>query len=56
MRRRGHEKTPEKSIPGRGKIKYIDAPMAMCAASSKGKGQPVGPEQGERGKERRGGS
>lgn len=54
MRRRGHVKTLEKSIPGREKIKYTGSPMAMCASSSKGKGQPVGPEQGERGKERRG--
>lgn len=52
--RRDHKKTLEKSIPERGKIKYIGSPMSMCAASSKGKGQPVGPEQGERGKERRG--
>lgn len=48
--RRGHEK----SIPGKGKIKYIGSPMAMCVASSKGKGQPVGPAQGEKVKERRG--
>lgn len=54
MRRRGHEKTQEKRIPGRGKIKYIGSTTGLCGAGSKAKGQPVWPEQGERGKERRG--
>lgn len=53
MRRKGHEKTWEKSIPRRGKIKCIGPTMATCGAGSKRKGQPEGPEQGERGKERR---
>lgn len=54
MRRRGHEKTWQMSIPEKGKIECTGLRMAMCSAGSKAKGQPGGPEQGERRKEGRG--
>lgn len=53
IRRRGHEKTWEKSVPRRGKIKCTGPKVGMCRAGSEAKGWPVGPGQGRKGKERR---
>lgn len=51
MRRRGHEKTWEKSTPACGKVKGTDPTLGTYRAGSKAKGQPAGPEQGDRGGE-----